>query len=365
MTPEHTVAEAFNLGDRIQDIRPYGHGLINDTFVITTTTGRHVILQRINHRVFPEPVRIMENLRTLGIHIRRRQDEANFGARDLRLPEIFSARDGKDYVTDAQGALWRALGFIENTHTLAAFTNPGQAEEAGYALGRFHALTHDLAPARLHETLPGFHNAPAYFARFLRACARPRRVSSDTALLHCLSFVEVRSGLTRALETARHAGRLRLRPIHGDPKLDNFLFDAKSERVVSLIDLDTVQPGLIQHDIGDCLRSCCNPAGESPADIASVRFDLDICRAILGRYLSETRDFLTPDDYHYIYVAIRLIPFELGMRFLTDHLENDLYFKTDWPGQNLFRARVQFALTAAIEREEERIRSLIAELSQE
>lgn len=365
MTPEHKVAEAFNLGGEIRDIQPYGHGLINDSFVVTTTTGRRAILQRINQRVFPEPVRIMENLRTLVNHVRRHKSTGKVAARELWLPEMFSARNGKDYVTDARGGFWRALGFIENTRVLETISSTGQAEEVGFAMGRFHALISDLDPARLYETLPGFHNAPAYFTRFLRASARPRRASADPELLYCLSFVEARWGLTRALETARREGKLMIRPIHGDPKLDNFLFDAKDDRVVSLIDLDTVQPGLIQYDVGDCLRSCCNPAGESPPDAASVRFDLDICHAILRRYLSETRGFLTPEDYRYLYVAIRLIPFELGLRFLTDHLEGDRYFKTDSPGQNLHRARIQFALTAAIEHDEEKIRSLIAGLSRE
>ncbi len=365
MTPERKAAEAFNLGAQIMDVAPYGHGLINDTYVVATAAGRRVILQRINRRVFPEPGRIMENLRTLADHIRRRQAGGETAVRELRLPETFSAHNGKDFVTDAQGGFWRALGFVENTRTLETLSNVSQAEEVGFALGRFHALIHDLDPARLHETLPGFHNTPAYFARFLRASARPRRACASPELLYCLAFVEARWNLTRALETAKREGKLAIRPIHGDPKLDNFLFDAKSDRVVSLIDLDTVQPGLIQCDIGDCLRSCCNPAGESPADIASVRFDLDICHAILRRYLSETRSFLTPDDYRYLYVAIRLIPFELGLRFLTDHLDGDRYFKTDWPDQNLHRARVQFALTAAIERGAERIRSLIAGLSKD
>ena len=132
--------------------------------------------------------------------------------------------------------------------------------------------------------------------------------------------------------------------------------------MVGLIDLDTVHPGLIHYDIGDCLRSCGNRAGEAPVDIAAVRFDLDVGRAVLKRYLAETRGFLTAQDYRYLYDAIRLIPFELGLRFLTDHLEGDSYFKTDRPGRNLNRALAQFQLTASIERHEEEIKSLIEAL---
>ncbi len=362
MPLEHDIAAAFDLDGQIRDVRPYGHGLINDSFIVTLHAGRRVILQRINRRVFPKPALIMENLRVLAEHVRQRQAKAGPTARELQLPEVFTTRDGKDFVIDAEGGFWRAMGFIENTRTFETITDATQAEEVGFGLGRFHALIHDLDPERLHETLPGFHHAPGYFARFLRASAQPRRAAASQDLLYCLSFVELRWSLTRVLDAAKREGKLAIRPIHGDTKLNNFLFDANSGRAVSLIDLDTVQPGLIHYDIGDCLRSCANPAGESPKDIASVRFDLDICRAILKNYLAETRSFLTQNDYHYLYDAIRLIPFELGLRFFTDHLEGDRYFKTDWPGQNLHRAMVQFRLTASIETAEKDIKTLIANI---
>jgi Ser/Thr protein kinase RdoA (MazF antagonist) len=210
--------------------------------------------------------------------------------------------------------------------------------------------------------LPGFHNAPNYLARFAAATVRRRETPDNAELHHCLAFVETRRSLADVLEIPRREGKLQLRPIHGDTKLNNFLFDVESDRAVSLIDLDTVQPGLIHFDIGDCLRSCANSAGESPEDLAAVRFDLDICHAVIKQYFFEAHAFLTPYDHHYIYDAIRLIPFELGLRFLTDHLEGNHYFKTDWPDQNLHRALVQFALTTSIERNEEKIRSQIKEL---
>jgi len=360
MSLEHDIAARFELDGNVLDVQPYGHGLINDSFLVTAASGRRAILQRINRHVFPRPERIMENLRVLVDHAQRRG--AAPGARDLRLPRILVTRDGRDYAVDRDGGFWRALGFIENTQTFETLTNPTQAEEVGFALGRFHDLVHDLDPTRLHQTLPGFHNAPGYFARFLRASARPRVMVASRELLYCLAFIEARWDLTRVLETARRDGRLALRVIHGDTKLNNFLFDAGSGRAVSLIDLDTVQPGLIHYDIGDCLRSCANPAGESPADLGAVRFDLAIGRALLKSYVAETRRFLTPEDYRCLYGAIRLIPFELGLRFLTDYLEGDRYFKTERPGQNLYRARVQFALVADIERQEDEIKALVAEL---
>ncbi|MBI3569554.1 MAG: aminoglycoside phosphotransferase family protein [Gammaproteobacteria bacterium] len=362
MTIERDITELFNLGGRIRDVRPYGQGLINDTFVVTTESGHRAILQRINRHVFPEPECIMENLRMLVDHVHRYQT-GDKAACKLRLPEIFTARDGKDFVIDKEGGFWRAMGFVENTRTPETITDLAQAEEVGFALGRFHALIHDLEPARLHQTLPGFHDAPHYLARFTEAAARPRNTPDSVELRHCFSFIETRRDLAPVLETAKRAGKLAVRPIHGDTKLNNFLFDIQTGKAVSLIDLDTVQPGLIHYDIGDCLRSCANPAGESPGDIASVRFDLDIGRAILKNYLAETRKFLTRHDYDYLYDAIRLIPFELGLRFLTDHLEGNHYFKTEWAGQNLRRALVQFQLTTSIEEHEKPVKALIASLA--
>ncbi|BAV32858.1 aminoglycoside phosphotransferase [Sulfuricaulis limicola] len=363
MPLEQVIAGQFLPDAKISAIRPHGHGLINDTFIVTVDRNRQFILQRINRHVFPHPERIMENLRVLSGHIRQRATTGNASTRTLRLPGILPARDDRDFAIDAEGGFWRAQEFIEHTRTLDTIRDIDQAGEVGSALGRFHDLIHDLDPARLHRTLPGFHDAPGYFANFLRASARPRVTAASGELVRALSFVETRWSLTRALEQAQREGKLVTRPIHGDTKLNNFLFDTRTGKVVSLIDLDTVQPGLIHYDIGDCLRSCANPAGESPQNLDAVRFDLDIARALLKNYLSETRHFLTRHDCEYLYEAIRLVPFELGLRFLTDHLEGDHYFKTDRPGQNLHRALVQFRLTAGIEAGERDLKGLIAGLT--
>jgi Ser/Thr protein kinase RdoA (MazF antagonist) len=164
------------------------------------------------------------------------------------------------------------------------------------------------------------------------------------------------------LERAKAAGLLLPRPIHGDPKVNNVMLDSTTGQAVALVDLDTVKPGLIHYDIGDCLRSCCNPAGEETLDLGAVRFDLDLCRDVLGGYLSAASGFLTAADYDHLYAAIRLISFELGLRFFTDHLAGDVYFRVDHPGHNLQRALVQFRLTESIEAQEGQIGGLIEAL---
>jgi Ser/Thr protein kinase RdoA (MazF antagonist) len=165
------------------------------------------------------------------------------------------------------------------------------------------------------------------------------------------------------LEAALARGELQHRPIHGDPKINNVMIDETSGKAIGLIDLDTVKPGLIHYDIGDCIRSCCNAAGEETTDLESVGFDLNLCEAMLEGYINVARGFLSEWDLHYLPDCIRLIPLELGLRFLTDHLEGNVYFKTDRPSHNLQRAAVQFKLVQDIENQMPALQRLIQRLS--
>lgn len=354
------AAAAFSFPGQIVDVQPFGRGLINDTFLVTTDAPQQprAVLQRINRRAFPRPELVMENLRALLDHAARRTPASDA----LRLPDIVCTREGRDYHLDAEGGFWRMLTYIEHTRALTALTGPAQAAEVGGVLGRFHFLTHDLDPARFRTTRAGFHQTPQYHARF-REAAAGWRGETDAALDECLEFAEARRATVSVLEDARASGLLPVRIVHGDPKLDNVLFAEGADKAISLIDLDTVQPGLLHYDLGDCLRSCCNPAGESPTDPSEARFDLALCEALLARYFSATRALLTPEELRLVPEAIRLIPFELGLRFLTDHLQGDPYFKIAWPGHNLHRARTQFALVASIEQQEDALRARVAELA--
>ena len=355
------AASEFNFGAPLREVRAHGCGLINDTYLVTldTTPPRRAILQRINSKVFPQPQHIMQNLRMLLDHAQRTTNKTSPPDTPLRLPNLYRAHDRRDFVLDADGNYWRALHYIEDTRALDYLANPAQAHNIGSALGGFHALLNELPMHHLHTTLPGFHITPNYLARFDQVSARSPSAADAAA---ACDFVAARRALTTRLEHGKSSGALPLRATHGDPKLDNFLFDAQSDRVVSLIDLDTVQPGLIHCDLGDCLRSCCNRTGESARDPETTQFDLELCSAILRGYVEAAGGFLTAPDFDFMYDAIRLIPFELGLRFLTDHLEGDVYFKTQSPGQNLHRARVQFQLTTRIEQNETAIRGMIAGL---
>ena len=340
---------AHQFTNSVTEISPLGNGLINDTFLITTASS-HFVLQRINRKVFPAPGQIMDNLIMLNRHL----EQKSSAAVKLKIPAILKTTINQDFYQDEQGDYWRALGFIGNTESLETISNISQAQQAGFALGHFHRLVSDLDPLGLHDSLPGFHIAPDYLSHYHQVLTQaPRELVSES--LYCAAFIAKFQHLTDDLETAKQQGLLPMRVIHGDPKLNNFLFDQHSKKIVSIIDLDTVKPGLVHYDIGDCLRSCCHR-------LESDEFDLDICAAILTSYLSEAGAFFSDYDYHYLYAAIQLIPFELGLRFYTDYLEGNRYFKVTDPKQNLQRATAQFQLCRSIMAQESAIKALIEQL---
>ncbi|PPK73885.1 Ser/Thr protein kinase RdoA (MazF antagonist) [Methylobacter tundripaludum] len=338
---------ATRFADAVTEITPLGNGLINDTYLVVTQSSRFV-LQRINTQVFPAPELIMANLTTLHRHIVQKA-----GAK-LQIPEVLNTADNEPLYRDQNGDCWRALSFIANTESIEAVGSLGDAEQAGFALGHFHRLTSDLDPLLLHDTLPGFHITPGYVVRYHQVLQQAGAASCKESR-DCAEFIGEFRHIVDDLENAKQQGLLSLRVIHGDPKLNNVLFDKHTKKIVSLIDLDTVKPGLVHYDIGDCLRSCCYTA-------APVGFDLNLCAALLKSYLNEAGAFFTEHDYHYLYPAIRLIPFELGIRFYTDYLEGNRYFKAADPEQNLRRALDQFHLCASVMSQEAAIKALILQL---
>lgn len=386
-----SIADQFS--NVVKRINPLGNGLINDTYLVTTQSSPFV-LQRINRSVFPVPEQIMANLSTLNQHIAQKNDAQV----KLQIPTVLKTANSNLLYQDENGDCWRALSFIADTESLETIGMIGDAEQAGFALGHFHRLLSDLNPSRLHDTLPGFHITPEYLKHYHQIAAQSanpaiakkgqsaaigmtvreqddcRNAENKTAQgavagverhmgkpmrqnRYCAEFIIRFRHIADDLEAAKQKGLLSLQVIHGDPKLNNFLFDKRSKKCVSIIDLDTVKPGLVHYDIGDCVRSCSCIA-------KPVQFDLDICIALLKSYLVEAGAFFSEYDYHYLYPAIRLIPFELGLRFYTDYLEGNRYFKVTEPEQNLQRAIDQFRLCESVMAQEFTLKKLIAQLKQ-
>lgn len=359
------AAEQFAAPHAVRSVAEHGSGNVHDTFLVTLdgSEGNRFILQRVSTHVFRHPLEVMSNIRKVTEHIQRRI--LSTPALDGRRWEpllVLRAHDGADHWIGPDGSFWRAFSFIEGARTFDTLQGPDHAREAGGALGLFHALVQDLPCAELFDTLEGFHMTPGYLKHFDEVVG-VRAPASSREMVAALDFVQDRRQLASVLEDARAAGVLRIRPIHGDPKVGNVMVDSETGRAVSIVDLDTVKPGLIQYDIGDCLRSGCNPAGEHPERLDDVRFDLTLCRAILEGYLSIAGGALSRHDIDFIYDSAQLITFELGLRFLTDHCEGDVYFKTRFPGQNLRRALAQFRLCESIETQCAAIRDLVRELA--
>lgn len=359
-----TLTRQFELPGEVLEIRRYGKGNVNDTYIVHTDASHEntFILQCVNQHVFPKPERIMENMQHLFDHISRQLKHGSTGqARPWKVMRIFSTANNIPYFIDKQNRFWRVLGFIDQATAYETIQNTAHAHEAGAGLGYFHHLTCNLQTETLHDTLPGFHQTPLYLKNYDATCQTSKRLLHSPEVRFCHDFISSHRSLAPILEKAKDEGKLMQRVIHGDPKINNIMIDDISSRVISLVDLDTVKPGLIHYDIGDCLRSCCNLMGEETADPHQVSFETDIAKTILQGYGEQTR-FLTANDKAFLFDAIQLIAFELGLRFFSDYLAGNVYFKVKDETHNLRRAMVQFHLTKSIENQEKQLRRIINEL---
>ena len=342
MTPDTRQAVSFFLPElEIASLEPLGDGNVNDTWLVVSVSGEKYVLQRLNPFVFPDPGLVQDNLCTVTRHLQARLNQSDA---DFTVLKVIDNGDGAHSYIDQDGAYWRLFSYINDTQTLNTVSTADQAREIGRTLGLFHQLTSSLPPSSLADPLPGFHNTPLYLELYDKLLPTAQDCAAD-----CRDFIDERRMDVSLLEDARKQGSVRQQVIHGDPKVANFLFSRDLRRVISLIDLDTVKPGLLLHDIGDCLRSCCNPSGEEIWEPDDVVFDQDFFAAMLAGYFENASELLTVTDKRLIVGSVRLISFELGLRFYSDHLAGNRYFKVESPGQNLFRARVQFALVRSIE----------------
>ena len=361
----------FNVKGRLVALQPFGNGNINDTYLAiyrNTFTETQVILQRVNEKVFPQPEAIMANMHEITRHCHEKLDADAKAGRDDRvwqMPRIIKAKDSRDFVRDDDGHVWRVITRIMSAHAFDVAQGPEHAMECGAALGHFHYLISDMDPKAVTDPLPGFHVTSgylkAYDATIRKASARSLLKASMEAT-RLAKFVEERRSFALCLEKALKRGELKRRMFHGDPKVNNIMIDDVTGKGTAMIDLDTCSPGLVHIDFGDALRSIANPAGEEEANLSKVVFDEDLFAAFCRGYMREAGAFLTDADREYLYDAVRLLPFELGLRFFQDYLNGNVYFKTSVPGQNLNRARVQFRLCESVEARERSIRKVLKRL---
>ena len=365
------LVNQFNVKGRLVTLVPFGNGNINDTFLAVfrnTFTETQVILQRVNRKVFTQPEAIMRNMHNLTLHCHEKLEaDAKKGSDDRvwQMPRIVKTKEGADYATDESGEVWRVITRILSAHAFDTAQSPEHALECGAALGHFHYLVSDMDPATIIDPLPGFHITSGYLANYdatLQDATAREILNASMEAKRLAQYVEERRDFAVSLERAEQRGELKKRMFHGDPKVNNIMIDDFTGKGTAMIDLDTVSPGLIHLDVGDAVRSICNPAGEEELNLGKVSFDENLFQAFMRGYMKEAGAFLTDGDRAYLYDAIRLLPFELGLRFFQDYLAGDKYFKVRQPGQNLNRARVQFRLCEAIEARERSIRDMLAKL---
>ena len=351
------VARHFQIYGEFRGAESYGSGHINDTYCAifdqAGTVSRY-ILQRINHNIFKKPVSLMENIQRVTTHLAGKMSgEPDFSRRVLTLIPV---RNGLFYHHDEQGNYWRAYLFIEKAKTYDAVESAGQAFEAAKAYGRFQKLLADLPAPRLHDTIPDFHHTPKRFAALVKA------IENDAANRAGLAKAEIDFALQRAvIVDVLINAKLPERVTHNDTKFNNVMLDDVTGEGVCVVDLDTLMPGLTLYDFGDMVRTTTSPAKEDEIDLTRVAMQMPMFEALLKGYLTFAVDFLTPAEKRLLAFSGKLITFEIGLRFLTDFLGGDTYFKVHRNGHNLDRCRTQFKLVESIEQQEAQMNKLVEE----
>lgn len=350
---DRELVRHFRIEGAFLDAAPYGFGYIHDTYIARFKQSdggvRRVIIQRINHDIFKKPAQVMENIHRVTNHIRSKITDAGGDAARGTLT-IVPARDGDAFWVSPQGHYWRAYRFIDGARAYLQAESPEQYYQAGKAFGRFLKMLDDFDPAGVHETIPDFHHTPKRFRAFLEALERDA-VNRAVTVSAEIDFALQRAGETGILVELVEAGAMPERVTHNDTKFDNVMLDDETGDVVCVIDLDTVMPGLAVFDFGDAVRAGANPAAEDERDLAKVRLDLTVYDRLARGFIEEVGDLLTPAESDHLAFGAKLITYEQGIRFLTDYLNGDIYYKTQRPDHNLDRCRTQFKLVSDMERE--------------
>lgn len=342
------ILEQFQLKCPPAAIKAYGSGHINHTYLVETEGTQDYILQRINKSVFPKPEELMENIVKVTLYLKEKIEKTRGNAKRETLT-IVSTKDGKSYFQDEEGEYWRVYLYIEDAVVLNAAENRKDFYESGVAFGRFQAMLNDFPADTLHEVIPGFHDTRKRYETFEKAVeldvvGRKNEVKKE------INFIRERREETSILYDMLRRGELPLRVTHNDTKLNNVLLDKESHKALCVIDLDTVMPGISVHDFGDAIRFGANRAAEDEPDIQKVSLSLEHYEAYRKGFLEGCEGRLTEAEVRMMPMGAKMMTLECGMRFLTDYLQGDVYFKVAREKHNLDRCRCQLALAADMER---------------
>jgi Ser/Thr protein kinase RdoA (MazF antagonist) len=329
---------------------PFGNGHINSTIRVVLEQGgesRNYVLQKINKNVFKDPHRLMENY--VGVtEFLKKKIASNGGNPERETINVIRARDGKSYTVDSSGEYWRLIKYVDGSVCYDQVERPEQFYDSAVAFGKFQRLLSDYPADTLYETIPNFHNTPDRFRHFI-AAVEADSCGRASGVLDEIAFVRAREEFAETLEKAHREGRLPLKVTHNDTKLNNILFDGESGRALCVVDLDTIMPGYSVNDFGDSIRFGATTAAEDEADLSKVNFDISLYELYVKGFIEGAGEGLTDGELELLPIGALMMTYECGMRFLTDYLSGDTYFKTSRPNHNLDRARNQFKLVSDME----------------
>jgi len=361
------IAREFCIDGDLVEATPLGHGHINDTFVAAyrrADRSARYVHQRVNQRVFHDPEAVMDNIARVTQHIRAKLLAAKAPDVARRVLTLVPARDGRMFHRAADGNYWRAYLFIENAHVCEVVETPQQAFQTALAFGRFQRQLADLPAPRLAETIPYFHDTPQRFVKLDQAIARDagnRVAGAKTEIEFALRHKD----MARTLLDLRARGAIPERITHNDTKFNNVMLDDATGEALCVLDLDTVMPGLALYDFGDMVRTATCACAEDETDLSKVRMEMPMFEALTRGYLAAVGGVLNATEKRHLAFAGKLMTFEVGIRFLTDHLEGDHYFKVHRPAHNLDRSRNQFALVESIAAQEDAMNRVVERIAAE
>ncbi len=357
------IAEHFALEGDVVQVTAHGNGHINDTYLVRTQKEErqfYYILQRINTAIFTEPEKLMHNISGVTEYLRDKfLTEGRDGERCTLT--IIPTKSGELYYEAEDGNCYRAYIYIDKTRTLEQITSAEDFAVAAEAFGEFRFHLSDYPADMLYETIPDFHNTPKRYARFMEVLANDPLGRADEAQEE-IAFIKARQAEIGILCDALQTGEIPLCVTHNDTKLNNILLDEDTGEVVCIIDLDTVMPGSVLYDIGDSIRFGASTAAEDETDLSKVALDLDLFACYVKGYCKGCKGSLSTGEYELLPMGAKLMTLECGMRFLTDYLEGDVYFKIHRERHNLERCRTQLALVADMEKKWEAMKQIVEEV---
>jgi len=358
-----SIIDHFHICGTYNDGKSYGSGHINETFLIKTKEAEcdDYILQKVNHHVFQNVVGLMQNMERVTVHIRNKLTQNPDADIKREVITIIPAKDGKLFYKDENGDYWRVLLFIDGGHSYDIVDSPQKAYTGGRAFGNFQKLLSDFPPPPLMETIPNLHNIEMRLQTFFQTIkddpqGRVKEVREE------ITYVEERKEEMKTIYNLGKEGKIPLRITHNDTKFNNILFD-DNDNVLCILDLDTVMPGYIHFDFGDAIRSGANTGAEDDKDLSRVSLDIDLFEAYAKGFLEETRHFLNRHEIDHLAFSAKLFAFSQSLRFLTDYIAGDTYYKIHYPKHNLQRTKAQFALLFSMEKQYGKMQEIIKQFA--